>query len=169
MAFAIRNEYIHRWSVSVDSMGNHQPGIVPSPPTYEPMPKTPLRPNSTATNLNTIIKCIRNQHFETRTYPKGSSRDGNNTKSLPWNTNGGINVNSALTYNRPGYFSISFDNFMAARRPYKSITGPTQIIWESSLQPSRCPFVWTSVRQTPIKSCFRLLPGLPILVLPSCF
>lgn len=46
-------------------MVNHHPGIFPKPPTRAPILKAPVRPNSTATA------------------PKGSSRDGMRTNSVP--------------------------------------------------------------------------------------
>lgn len=87
------------------------PGIKPRPPSRLPTPNAPFLPNSTATN------------------PKGSSREGISAKSAPLNRYGGRAVNSGFEYTRSGYISIKRASFSAAKRPYKSMTGPTQMSW----------------------------------------
>lgn len=89
----------------------HQPGISPRPPTLEPTPSAPLRPNSTATR------------------PKGSSRDGISANSAPLKIYGGKAVNSGFENTRPGNRDVSFSSFFWANLPYRSMTGPTQINW----------------------------------------
>lgn len=90
-----------------DNMTPTQPGINPKPPKRLPTPSAPFLPNSTATR------------------PKGSSRDGINAKSAPLKRYGGSAVNSGFENTRSGYNSMSLASFSAAKRPYRSMTGPT--------------------------------------------